>query len=322
MNNKEKAAELIRLLGENPDGVNRRIIERKLHISSESTFFRVINAARALCNGNIEVNDHVYSLKKCSETDGEISDVLPTDEELVALLTMQRIISGMTNGLLDEEFRPLRRKLDAILKTKVKAPHEWADSIKILDRHYRKISEGVYSQLVHALARKTAVKFTYTNSEGKMGGRTVSPQHLVRYRDNWYLDAWCHDRNALRIFSLDIISNIKHVNVKYHRCESAECNEIYATSYGIFSGAPVATAVIKLCGKAALYTKRESWHPEQKITQFDDGSVTIEIPFNKPQELIREILSWGDEAEIIEPQSLKIEVAEKIRKMTEKYGYV
>jgi len=33
----------------------------------------------------------------------------------------------------------------------------------------------------------------------------VSPQRLVHYRDNWYLDAWCHLRGDLRSFAIDAI---------------------------------------------------------------------------------------------------------------------
>ena len=33
--------------------------------------------------------------------------------------------------------------------------------------------------------------------------RMVSPQRLTHYRDNWYLDAWDEDREALRSFSID-----------------------------------------------------------------------------------------------------------------------
>ena len=37
--------------------------------------------------------------------------------------------------------------------------------------------------------------------------RTVSPQRLTHYRDNWYLDAWDHEREALRSFALDRIGD-------------------------------------------------------------------------------------------------------------------
>jgi len=44
-----------------------------------------------------------------------------------------------------------------------------------------------------------------SRSNQKTGQRTLSPQHLTHYRDNWYLDAWCHTKKALRTFLLDNI---------------------------------------------------------------------------------------------------------------------
>ncbi len=39
--------------------------------------------------------------------------------------------------------------------------------------------------------------------------REVSPQRLVHYRGNWYLDAWCHLREDLRAFSVDAIDRVE-----------------------------------------------------------------------------------------------------------------
>ena len=41
--------------------------------------------------------------------------------------------------------------------------------------------------------------------------RTVSPQRLTHYRDNWYLDAWDHEREALRSFAVDRIGNARQL---------------------------------------------------------------------------------------------------------------
>ncbi|MDT8429578.1 MAG: WYL domain-containing protein [Pseudomonadales bacterium] len=42
-----------------------------------------------------------------------------------------------------------------------------------------------------------------SRSKEELSERWVSPQRLVYYRDNWYLDAWCHLREGLRMFSID-----------------------------------------------------------------------------------------------------------------------
>jgi predicted DNA-binding transcriptional regulator YafY len=46
-------------------------------------------------------------------------------------------------------------------------------------------------------------------SNGANSQREISPQRLTHYRDNWYLDAWCHLRDELRSFAVDAISEAK-----------------------------------------------------------------------------------------------------------------
>jgi predicted DNA-binding transcriptional regulator YafY len=320
MNAKETVIELIKLLNEHPYGIDRVVLMRKLHIASESTFFRVIGRARKIGQVRIECDDKKYTIVNAETTNDPITHVLPTDDELIALLTMHRIIDSMTNKSLGDAFGPLKKRCEAILKLKVKSPDSWAERIKILDIHYRKIEDGVFGAIVTSLARKTALRCTYTDAAGVIKDRTISSQHLVRYRDNWYCDAWCHDRNALRIFSLDSITNIRHVNIAWHECDNEECRGLLATSYGIFSGSPSNTAIIRLSGRAARYAQRESWHPEQKLTLCDDLTVILEIPYSKPHELIREILSWSDEAEVVEPLTLREEMKGRIMRMHSVYS--
>lgn len=319
MNNRDSAVALVKLLTDYPDGLSRAVISRKLHLSSESSFFRILKKARLIGNVNIDIENGFYKITNAETINDPVETILPTDDELIALLTMQRIVSAMTSPFLSDAFKPLGKKCDAILKFKVRDPHLWADRIKILDIHYRCISEGTFGALVNALARKYAVRFLYTNTEGVAKERTVSPQHLVRYRDNWYCDAWCHEKKALRTFSLDSIEQIKHVNESWCALSEDTCREILATSYGIFSGTPRAHACIRLAGKAARYAQREVWHPYQKIVRVNDDTIEIEIPYSQPHELIREILSWGDEAEVIAPAELRNEVIERIRKMRLNY---
>jgi predicted DNA-binding transcriptional regulator YafY len=320
MTPKENFVELIKLLNEYPDGVERTVLMRKLHIASESTFFRVIDKARKIGQVQIECDGKKYKIVNAQTADDPITHVLPTDDELISLLTMQRIITSMTNPSLRNAFEPLKKRCDAILKIKVKSPDSWADRIKILDIHYRTVEHGVFGAIVNSLARKTAIRCTYTDAAGAVKERTISPQHLVRYRDNWYCDAWCHERNALRIFSLDSITHVRHVNAIWHECDTNESAEVLSTSYGIFPGSPLHTAKIRLSAGAARYAQRESWHPKQILTLCDNGSVVLEIPYSKPHELIREILSWGDEAEVIAPQTLREEIKNRIAGMYSVYA--
>src|SRR5947199_49607 len=63
--------------------------------------------------------------------------------------------------------------------------------------------------------------------------RDVSPQRLVHYRDNWYLDAWCHLRKDVRSFAVDSILNASLLATTARKISDAELDEILASGYGI-----------------------------------------------------------------------------------------
>jgi predicted DNA-binding transcriptional regulator YafY len=54
------------------------------------------------------------------------------------------------------------------------------------------------------------VQIVYASrARGDTTDRVVSPQRLVHYRDNWYLDAYCHLRERLSTFSIDAMVRVQ-----------------------------------------------------------------------------------------------------------------
>jgi predicted DNA-binding transcriptional regulator YafY len=63
-----------------------------------------------------------------------------------------------------------------------------------------------FQALGSALLRRQRLVIDYqARGRGEASKREVSRQRLIHYRDNWYLDAWCHLRNALRSFAVECI---------------------------------------------------------------------------------------------------------------------
>ena len=75
--------------------------------------------------------------------------------------------------------------------------------------------------------------------------RRLSPQRLVHYRDNWYLDAWCHLRKGLRTFALDSIESVLTLDTPARSLSQQELDEHYSSAYGIFSGKADNRAVLR-----------------------------------------------------------------------------
>ncbi len=318
MSRKEQADRLVQLLQDCPQGLGLDILKSRLSIGSVSTFYRVLDGARNIPGVVINSRKRLYILD--NPPDHIPDPKILSDADLETLVTLQHILDKMTPGILRSEFEPLRNRLEKHLENINDKCARWTDRIKILDIHYRRIEEGIFGTLLKAVTRKHAINFQYTDSRGKTSERVVSPQQLVRYKDNWYLDGWCHLNQELRIFSLDCIAGIRRANRRFHPVPQEQLKRIYATSYGIFSGEPAATAIILFTGIAARYAMRESWHPDQRLTVREENVVELHIPYNKPQELLKEVLSWGPLAEILAPAHLRGEIAGMIQKAGEKYA--
>jgi predicted DNA-binding transcriptional regulator YafY len=138
--------------------------------------------------------------------------------------------------------------------------------------------------------------------------RTVSPQRLTHYRDNWYLDAYDHERDALRSFSVDRISHARMHEETARDLSEQELDSHLASSYGIFSGTPKGMATIVFSAKAARWVADEHWHSKQEGRFLSDGRYELRLPYSNAKELLMDILRYGADAEITEPASLRAQI--------------
>jgi predicted DNA-binding transcriptional regulator YafY len=312
--------ELVSLLQKYANGLTREAIIRKSTIRTDASFYRALKKARSIHGYVIDTVKGKYVIQL--PDDYEEHGVQPpqySDTELIALLSLRHILSSMSSESLKELFAPFNNKLDTILQFEIKDAARWAKKIRILDIHHRTIGEGVFSVLLDALTRKKVVKINYSDADKKKSIRTISPQRILRYRDNWYCDAWCHQSEKLKTFALAGIEHICSDNKKFHPVKDTEIEEIVSSSYGIFSGTPKNTAVIRFTGKAARYILLEEWHPKQIRKELSPTCVELQVPYNNPTELIRQILFWGSDAAVIAPESLRKELMLIVDKMGEHY---
>ena len=150
--------------------------------------------------------------------------------------------------------------------------------------------------------------------------REVSPQRLVHYRDNWYLDGWCHLRKGLRSFSMDRISKAEILTQKAKPIAEKILNEVLASSYGIFSGKADKRAVLRFTPEQARWVAAETWHPQQ-VSHFEkDGSYVLEFPYSNDGELVMDILKYGPDVEVVSPKPLRRKVKQRLADAVARYG--
>jgi predicted DNA-binding transcriptional regulator YafY len=156
--------------------------------------------------------------------------------------------------------------------------------------------------------------------DGGITERTVSPQRLVHYRYNWYLDAWCHVRRDLRTFAVDAILHARVEEAVAREVDDAELDRVLGAGYGIFAGAKTETAVLRFTPESARWVADEVWHSKQVGRIEADGSYVLELPYSREPELVMDLLRHGAGVEVLAPPALRARVAEELAAAASQYA--
>ena len=226
--------------------------------------------------------------------------------EIHALLTMQHLLEDVQPGLLGPHVAPLLARLTTLLGSKDDAPDEVARRIRILHAARRRPRLDCFALLASALLKRQRLSLCHVNRQrGERSEREVSPQRLVYYRDNWYLDAWCHLRKGIRSFAVDAIEHASVTDGPVKAVSDKALDAALGAGYGIFGGKHVQWATLRFSPARARWVAAEEWHPRQK-TRFDtDGSYLMEIPYSAEPELLMDILRHIPEVTVLKPASLR-----------------
>ena len=240
--------------------------------------------------------------------------------EVHALLTMQQLLADLQPGLLGPHIQPLQARLNLLLESGDHTAEEVQQRIKILHAAARKVTPANFEAVSHALLKRQRLRVHhYSRGSDRETEREISPQRLVYYRDNWYLDAWCHLRDDLRSFSVDTIRKAVILDHKAKKVANKQLDEVLGSGYGIFSGRKTQSATLRFTPERARWVAQEQWHPKQKNRIEPDGGYVLEIPFSDDRELVMDILKYGPDVEVLAPPALRDKVATKLERALERY---
>jgi predicted DNA-binding transcriptional regulator YafY len=242
-------------------------------------------------------------------------------EEIHALLTMQHLLVNLdTGGLLSPHIKPLLARLTALMGTADNSVEEIQRRIKIEAVGAREFHLDHFQAVGSALLRRKRLAIQYhARGTNESGDRVVSPQRLIHYRDNWYLDAWCHLRDGLRAFAVDAITAVEILDEKAKDVAEKRLDEVLGAGYGIFSGENVTWATLRFTPERARWVATERWHPNQQGKVLKDGSYELKIPYADDRELIMDIMKYGGDCIVVAPKAVRDRVVAEFVRASGRY---
>ena len=236
----------------------------------------------------------------------ELPGLWLSSEELHALLAAQQLLARTGGGVLSQAMAPLQARVEALLAEQSGGQRWPVERVRVIPHRTRRLDEASFRNVASAVLERRQLAFEYrARSTDEKTRRRVSPQRITRYRDNWSLDAWDHEREALRSFSVDRISAAQLQKEAACDIGEAELDQHLAGSYGIFSGEPKGWATIVFSAKAARWVADERWHSKQQGRYLADGRYELKVPYSAGRELLMDVLHYGADAEIVEPEGLR-----------------
>ncbi|SDF84002.1 Predicted DNA-binding transcriptional regulator YafY, contains an HTH and WYL domains [Sporolituus thermophilus DSM 23256] len=157
----------------------------------------------------------------------------------------------------------------------------------------------------------------YTKTRDAITERDVDP-YVIVYRDKaWYLIAYCHLRQAVKLFRVDRILELSVLPASFTRPEFS-VEDFFAGSWHIGQGEPL-TVLLKFAPAAAKWVKDAVFHPTPQLREESNGMLWFEVTVNGDWEITRWILSFGPEVEVVSPGWLRQKVATLLRDAVQIY---
>jgi predicted DNA-binding transcriptional regulator YafY len=157
-------------------------------------------------------------------------------------------------------------------------------------------------QIEEAIREKVVIEIHYLSLKGENTKRVIAPYALTFRKRAWYLIGFCHLRNDTRTFRLGRIQRVNILSEKFEIPEDFSISDYFRSMWGVTRDR-LYHFKVRFSNEAAIAIKTSRHHPDEKITELENGDIIYELIAGGDEEFIRWVLSYGKNAEIIAPKS-------------------
>jgi predicted DNA-binding transcriptional regulator YafY len=245
-----------------------------------------------------------------------------TEGEIFALTLGKEMLSQYTGT----SFEPiLRSALDKIRERLPDRIDVDLDEVRSLIRFNAgpviPISRKLFLELNQACEKtKSAHLEYYSASKDETTSRKVDPYRLLEYRSTWYLVAYCHLRKDMRLFAIHRIKDYSLTEEKFAAREGVDIDRWLDSAFQLEHGDAEHRVKIRFAPASARYVRERQWHHTQELTDSEDGGCFLSFTTQSLEEAKRWVLTYGREAEVLEPAEFRNMMQTEIRAAASLYG--
>ena len=175
------------------------------------------------------------------------------------------------------------------------------------------------ASLHDAIRWRTQLRMEYNSFQADKRVRHLFNPYGTAFRKRaWYVVGLSETYGQILTFRVNRIYSLYPTFRKYEIPEDFSIREHFEKCWNVISG-PETQVVVKFSPRVAELIEEVKWHPTQQIEKSADGSLIFKVTVAGTLEISWWILSYGDDAEVLEPESLRKQILEIAQKIVEKY---
>lgn len=240
-------------------------------------------------------------------------------EALALLLAVQA--AQQVSGIGSTELAAAVARLEALF------PAEFTPLLRQRGQSAPVTAHGKHRQqmltlLNRALVEQRKVQLVYeTHSRGgEVNKRVVRPYALYAHVRSWHLIAFCEWRNAILMFKVDRMHEAMLLDETYTIPGDFNVDDYMGGAWGVIRGGSeeAVNVTLRFMPEAGQRVAEEYWHASQRAETQPDGSVLFRLHVAVTPEFVSWVLYYGSQVEVLEPESLRKQVAEDHRRAAER----
>jgi predicted DNA-binding transcriptional regulator YafY len=239
------------------------------------------------------------------------------------------LLSSLAPVLRDTALRPSVEKLRSQLLARSRKYHRTKDA----DRKFWFVARGGERALpkagpeliaiIEAILESRWITFAYEDFEGRPKQVKARPLTLAVHEHQFYVIASPEEGPAFYPYRFARMNRIEEKR-KFDYPSTAEYDpqNVFRHAFGIFidNKAPIEDVHLRLSARFRHYVTSHRWHESQQQRELPDGSVDLTLQVRPCDELVRWVLWFGPDAEVIAPRSLREKVSDLTKRAAANYA--
>ena len=170
-------------------------------------------------------------------------------------------------------------------------------------------------EIIEALMQSARLQFDYRHNDSRSETIVVAPLSLVIFEHQFYL--LVRRDNGFYPYRFARMMKVKKLEETFEYPSKGEYDprSILAQGFGIhtYATGPIEDVEVVLSEPWASYALTHRWHPSQRATRLDDGSVGLTLQVRVCRELETWVLGFGQHARVVRPEQLRDVVASRLK---------